>query len=113
MNNLFGDGTSDWKFSTIKNRAMTLSDPDAISATLLCNAAHTYYQIHNFVTNLDKVMTHEYQVYDKDDDPNINRLLGVKNEEDMIRWVDDCRSSIKSKRINRNEDIISVEGFFV
>ncbi len=113
LDNLFGNGTGDWKFSTIKNRAMSLSDPDAISATLLCNAAHTYYQIHNFVTNLDKVMTHEYQVYDKDDDPNINRLLSVKNEEDMIKWFNDCRSNIRSKRINRNEDIISVEGFFV
>lgn len=116
MNYLFGDGTGDWKYSTIKNRAMLLSDPNAISATLLCNAAHTYYQIHNFITNLDRVYQDEYLVFKKD--PNvkesaINGLLGVIDENQMNAWVAQHKNRLVSKKIKRDEDNVSLEEFFV
>lgn len=116
MDYLFGDGTGDWKYSTIKNRALALTDPNAISATLLCNAAHTYYQIHNFVTNLDKVMAHEHKVFKTN--PNgkekaMNELLGVTDENQINDWVARNKSKLVSKRINRDEDIVKVEEFFV
>jgi hypothetical protein len=87
-----------------------------MSAALLCNAAHTYYQIHNFVTNLDKVMTHEYKVFKTN--PNVkekamNGLLGVTDEDQMNAWVMQHSSNLVSKRINRDEDIVSIEGFLV
>lgn len=116
MNNLFGDGTGDWKYSTIKNRALQMDDPNAISATLLCNAAHTYYQIHNFVTNLDKVMSHELNVFETNPDGKeigMNELLGVTDEDQMDEWVSRHKTKLVSKRINRDEDIVSVEEFFV
>ena len=116
MNNLFGDGTGDWKYSTIKNRALQMDDPSAISATLLCNAAHTYYQIHNFVTNLDKVMSHELNVFETNPDGKeigMNELLGVTDEKQMDEWVSRHKTKLVSKRINRDEDIVSVEEFFV
>ena len=116
MDYLFGDGTGDWKYSTIKNRAMLLSDPNAISATLLCNAAHTYYQIHNFITNLDRVYQDEYLVFKKD--PNvkesaINGLLGVTDENQMNAWVAQHKNRLVSKKIKRDEDNVSLEEFFV
>lgn len=116
MNNLFGDGTGDWKYSTIKNRALLLNDPKAISATLLCNAAHTYYQIHNFVTNLDKVMSDEYKVFKTNPsvkEKAMNGLLGVTNEKQMDAWVAQHNSKLVSKRIIRDEDNVSLEEFFV
>jgi len=121
MKYIFGDGTGDWKYSTIKNRLFELNakeeiDVGIMSAALLCNAAHTYYQIHNFVTNLDKVMTHEYKMFKKN--PNVkekamNGLLGVTNEDQMNAWVLQHNSNLVSKRINRDEDIVSIEGFLV
>lgn len=113
IENLFGDGLGDWKFSTIKNRAMLLQDENEIAATLLCNAAHTYFQIHNFVTNLDKLMKDEFLVYENNTDQSANALLGVKDEKDMMGWWTNCKAKTKSKRIQRREDNVPLEEFFV
>jgi len=114
MQLLFGDGTGDWKYSTIKHRMMLLSSADEISAGLLCNAAYTYFQIHNFVTNLDKVMGHELNKVRSNDlrEIGMNKLLGVTTEDQMDAWLYNNRTFIKSKRINRDENMISIEDFF-
>jgi len=114
MQLLFGDGTGDWKYSTIKHRMMLLSTANEISAGLLCNAAYTYFQIHNFVTNLDKVMGHELNKVRSNDlrEIGMNKLLGVTTEDQMDAWLYNNRTFIKSKRINRDENMISIEDFF-
>lgn len=116
MTNIFGDGSGDWKFSTIKNRVIENDDPFVIASTLLCNAAHTYFQIHNFVSNLDKVMTDEYNVFN--DDPSVkekamNELLGITDDNQMLTWINNHSNKIVSKRIKRDEDNVSLEEFFV
>lgn len=111
MDYLFGDGTGDWKYSTIKNRAMLLSDPDAIAATLLCNAAHTYFQIHNFVTNLDKVYQDQLGKCSTKD-RSVNALLAVKDEKDMDSWLATHSVYMRSKRITRDENLVDMEEFF-
>jgi hypothetical protein len=116
MDYVFGDGTGDWKYSTIKNRTLLLNDPNAIAATLLCNAAHTYYQIHNFVTNLDRVYQDEYKVFKSDPtvkETAMNGLLGVTDEKQMNAWVAQHNNKLVSKRIKRDEDNVSLEEFFV
>ena len=115
MTNIFGDGMGDWKFSTIKNRVLETNDEDAICSTLLCNAAHTYFQIHNFVTNLDKVMTDEYQKYSKhpkDKELALNALLNVRTNDDMARWMRERKTHVASKRIIRNNELTTLEDFF-
>lgn len=114
MELLFGDGTGDWKFSTIKNRLLENSNENEIAAGMLCNAAHTYFQIHNFVTNLDKVSNHKLGDVKTSDLNEIamNKLLGVRNEDQMNDWLFNNRTRIKSKRINRGENMVSIEDFF-
>ncbi len=115
MELVFGDGTGDWKFSTVKNRLLTNPNANEIAAGMLCNAAHTYFQIHNFVTNLDKVSGHQLGAVKNSDLSEIatNRLLGVTNEDQMDEWLNNNRTLIRSKRISRDENMISIEDFFV
>ena len=115
MDNIFGDGSGDWKFSTIKNRIIESTDHDDIVSTLLCNAAHTYYQIHNFTTNLDKVMMDEHGIFHKT--PNkrdlaLNELLNVRTEDQMKHWINVRKSQVVSKRIVRNNELSTLESFF-
>lgn len=113
IDNIFGDGTIDWKYSTIKNRVIETSDPDIIIPSLLSNAAHTYFQIHNFITNLDKVMLDTYN------DGNskkgwskimrINQLLKVSNDEQMKGWMSRNSTGVKSKSISRDVNTTNLE----
>jgi len=115
INNLFPDTNTDWKFSTIKNRILQNTDHDAIVSTLLCNAAHTYYQIHNFVTNLDVVMTNEYGKFKEhpdDKDVALNHLLNVQTAQDMEYWMHSRKGQVTSKRIVRSTELSTLEGFF-
>lgn len=111
---VFGDGSGDWKFSTIKNRLVTNPNNNEISAGLLCNFAHTLYQIHNFIMNLDKVMGHELGSVKNNDirEMGLNRLLGIKTDAELDTWLYQNRTFIKSKRINRDENMINIEDFF-
>lgn len=116
IDNIFGDGKSDWKYSTIKNRVVETSDPDVIIPSLLCNAAHTYFQIHNFITNLDQVMLDEFGIQRTKGDwkklMRINQLLAVKNDDDMSSWFAQNSGGIKTKGIKRDTERSTVEGFF-
>jgi len=117
IDNIFGTDGGDWKYSTIKNRVLQSEDTNKIVSTLLCNAAHTYFQIHNFITNLDKVMTDEPHVPSASSKSwnkimHINQLLTVRSESDMMSWLDFNRTKVKSKRINRDSDMSTIEGFF-
>ena len=117
IDNIFGDGMGDWKYSTIKNRVVETGDPEVIIPSLLCNAAHTYFQIHNFITNLDKVMLDEFNVAPSKGDWNkmkrINQLLSVTDEEKMDDWMRMNKGGVKTKSIKRDTERNSLEGFFV
>jgi hypothetical protein len=111
------DPQADWKYSTIKNRVIESGDPDVIIPSLLCNAAHTYYQIHNFITNLDKVMLDEFGILN-DSNMNeytkmrpINSLLSIDTDEKMKDWLSFNSSSIKTKSIKRDTELATLEGF--
>ena len=105
ISNIFDDA-EDWKYSTIKNRVVETGDPDVIIPSLLCNAAHTYFQIHNFITNLDKVMLDTY--LDGQSKSNwgkimrINALLNVEDQIGMDDWLSKHASSVKTKSIVRD-----------
>lgn len=115
--NVFGDDLgTDWKYSSIKNKALEQTDLKLIIPNILINAAHTFFQIHNFMINLDKILDHEHQVVSLKRKPTlsdvaINNLLTVKDESDMIEWVKHNRSSVKSKRISRKENKVTLEAF--
>lgn len=117
IDNIFGDGMGDWKYSTIKNRVVETGDPEVIIPSLLSNAAHTYFQIHNFITNLDKVMLDELNVAPATGDWNkmkrINQLLGVTDEEKMDAWMSVNKGGVKTKSIKRDTERSTLEGFFV
>jgi hypothetical protein len=118
---IFADGSGDWKYSTIKNRLMQNQNPNEIVAGLLCNAAHTYFQIHNFVTNLDRVSSHKYKEIEeiaknkKQGKTHIamNNLLNINSEEQIEDWCSQFSATINSKRISRDSDTINMEDFFV
>lgn len=105
ISNIFDDA-EDWKYSTIKNRVIETSDPDIIIPSLLCNAAHTYFQIHNFITNLDKVMLDEYNDGKSKGSwakvMRINALLDVKDQTGMDDWMEKLGSGVKTKSIVRD-----------
>lgn len=116
INNVFADGMGDWKYSTIKNRIMTSDNEDAIVSTLLCNAAYTYFQIHNFVTNIDRLFSDVHGEKDENDKKwnlHINNLLCVENDEDMNNWIRDISTSVKSKRIDRDTKMGTLDGLFL
>lgn len=115
MTNIFGDGMGDWKFSTIKNRILQTDDPFSIASTLLCNAAHTYFQIHNFVTNLDRVMTDELGVTESNDMKvkALNSLLAIKDDKQLDKWDAQNKIYLTSKKIKADRDNVSLEEFFV
>jgi len=108
INNIFVDEAGDWKYSTIKNRVIETGDPDIIIPSLLCNAAHTYFQIHNFITNLDKVMLDKHQTIDELNmniyakKRPINDLLGVRDQAGMDKWMTDHGKNVKTKNIIRD-----------
>ena len=117
ISNIFDDA-DDWKYSTIKNRVIETGDPEVIIPSLLCNAAHTYFQIHNFITNLDMVMLDEHGTINE---PNantyakkrpINNLLAVTNDEQMFEWMKFNETSIKTKSIKRDTERSTLEGFY-
>ena len=108
INNIFVDEAGDWKYSTIKNRVIETGDPDIIIPSLLCNAAHTYFQIHNFITNLDKVMLDVHETIPEENmniyvkKRPINDLLGVKDQAGMDKWMGMHGKSVKTKSIVRD-----------
>jgi hypothetical protein len=116
ITNIFGDGLSDWKYSTIKNRVIETGDPEVIIPALLCNAAHTYFQIHNFITNLDQVMLDEFGSQRAKGNwkkvMRINQLLAVNTDDQMSKWMEDNSTGIKTKSIKRDTERNSLEGFF-
>jgi hypothetical protein len=113
IDQIFGSGEGDWKFSTIKQRALDTKDHKILITNVLSKAAHTYYQILNFSLNLDKVMTHEFGVYEKNSDRAINALLNVVDDNSMNFWLSQNGKNINSKRISDKENIISIEGFLL
>lgn len=99
---ILGDGSRDWKYSTVKDLANNLPDEKMIVAYLV-KVMHTYYQVENFVKNLDKVL-------DSNDESDIGRLLQVKSDSDMLTWQTHISKHVKSKRIKRKENVGSLEG---
>lgn len=108
IDSIFGDGSGDWKYSTVKERGIKTNDPNYIIPNLLAKVAHTYYQIHNFTLNLDKLMGDELMI----GKGPINSLLGVKNDAGMDGWIKNNHSMIKSKSISDSMNVINVETFF-
>ena len=117
ITNVFGEELgADWKFSSIKNKALEQTDLKLIIPNILINAAHTFFQIHNFMINLDKILDHEHQIVKLNRKTNIsdvaiNNLLTVTNESDMIDWITHNKNLVKSKRITRKEERATLEAF--
>ena len=103
---ILGDGKRDWKYSTVKDLGLKLSDDKMIIA-FLCKTIHTYYQIDNFITCIDRVLEET-----SSKNPHIDKLLHISTDEEMQSWFNHISGSVKSKRIKRKEDHGSLEGIF-
>jgi hypothetical protein len=103
---ILGDGIRDWKYSTVKESAANLSDEKLIIA-YLSKAMHTYFQIDNFVSCIDKVL-----VESTSGNQHIDKLLNIRDDTTMMSWLNAAKSNIKSKRIVREENHGSLEDLF-
>lgn len=103
---ILGDGKRDWKYSTVKDLGIKLSDEKMIIA-FLAKAIHTYYQIDNFITCIDGVLDEEIAK-----NQHIGALLRITDETIMKSWMNSAKSSVKSKRILREENHASLEDLF-
>ena len=103
---ILGDGVSDWKYSTVKERSMSMSEEKMIVG-MLSKTMHTYFQIDNFVTCIDKVL-----VETSSGNQHIDKLLNIRDDVTMESWLNAARSNIKSKRIVREENHGSLEDLF-
>jgi hypothetical protein len=103
---ILGDGKRDWKYSTVKDLANSFSEEKMMIAYLI-KTIHTYYQIDNFVTCLDRVLEEQSSGIKE-----IDSLLQVSSDQEMASWFKHISRSVKSKRIKRKEDHGSLEGVF-
>ena len=103
---ILGDGKRDWKYSTVKDLALSLPDEKMMVAFLI-KTIHTYYQIDNFVTCIDRVLEEETCGIKE-----IDSLLRVSTDQEMQSWFKHISRSVKSKRIKRKEDHGSLDGVF-
>jgi hypothetical protein len=106
LNIILGDGVRDWKYSTVKDLGMKLPEEKMIIA-FLAKAMHTYFQIDNFVTCIDKVL-----VESTSGNQHIDKLLNISDDTTMVSWLNAAKSNIKSKRILREENHGTLEGLF-
>jgi hypothetical protein len=106
---LFGPGSEKWSYATVKNRAIKSGKNNHIVMAHLIKAIHTYFQIDNFMWNLDQVFL-DKKTYGIE----LMSLLNVKTEEDMIKWIRAQKGSnnISSKRITREEDHATLDRFY-
>ena len=111
INSIFGEGPGDWKFSSVKQRGLATNDKRFIIPNFLAKTTHTYYQIHNFVTNLDKTLDDKLLKYKKNGNNHLNLLLRVKDDKGMQNWIRDIGSHISSKKIKNDNEFISIEEF--
>jgi hypothetical protein len=109
IDSIFGTEQQDWKFSTVKQRGFVTNDRRFIIPNILSKMTHTYFQIHNFTYNLDLIMSHELGVYTKSPERHLNALLGVIDDESMKSWLQNTSSSITSKRITNDKNVINLE----
>lgn len=103
---ILGDGKRDWKYSTVKAEGLKLSDEKMLIA-FLSKTLHTYYQIDNFVTCIDAVVDEEVAK-----NQHIGALLRITDETLMKSWIASAKSSVRSKRILREENHASLEDLF-
>ena len=103
---ILGDGKRDWKYSTVKDEGLKLSEEKMLIA-FLSKVMHTYYQIDNFVTCIDGVLDESVAK-----NQHIGALLRITDEQLMKSWMASAKSSIKSKRILREENHASLEDLF-
>lgn len=106
LNIILGDGKRDWKYSTVKEAGINLPDEKMIIA-FLAKVMHTYFQIDNFIGCIDAVLDEEIIK-----NQHIGALLRITDENLMKSWMNSAKSSVKSKRILREENHASLEDLF-
>lgn len=109
IKNVFGDKLGEnWTFGKIRDRIFESTDEKVLISTMLCNMAHVYFQVYNFMINLDKIMENKLKYIKTHrrvtiSDIAINGLLAVETDEQLLQWIRNNKSHIKSKRITRDE----------
>jgi hypothetical protein len=91
------DNNVEWSYANVKKNAINLSS-GRMMVGYLGNMLHTYFQIGNFITCLDKVFEEE------NDYSEIGRLLMVHTDNDMKHWHQHLSKHVRSKRIHRKEN---------
>lgn len=96
----------DWKFSTIKKRAIENNIKEEFVVSFMIPLIYILYQIHNFKINVDMIWNETYN------GDSIRFLDKIKTEEDMKNWIKDYSSYVASNRIKRGFKTNTLEEFF-
>lgn len=99
------DGKTPWSGANVKKNAEKLNEELKVVA-MLGNMFHTYFQVGNFISCLDDVLT-EKRRHD-----SIGYLRKVKTEEDMNSWFRDLKAHVNSRRIVRKENHATLLSLF-
>lgn len=102
-----GKQRATWNHAAIKERVLQTDSDNHIIVGHLAKAFHTLFQVHNFILNIDKLWNERYSLQP------IPRLLRVKNDADMNKWIDDMRHTVPSKRIAADEKKNSLKELWV
>ncbi len=105
---MFGSDKGAWKYSIIKQRGIDSGDEIKAVISYLSKAFHTFFQIHNFMLEINKLWQDGYN------GTPMQNLLAIQDEYDMIDWFSnkDIVGQLRSRRIKREENIDSVLEMF-
>lgn len=99
---VFGkDETSPLKFTAIRENSRELGG-DGHIAGMLVKAAHTYYQIQNFMKRAEDIWGEE-----NDYTPS-GHLLNIRDEHDILQWYSNFSSHVSSHGIKRRSEIATL-----
>ena len=98
-----------WKNSAITQRVDRDTDANKCIAALLARPSYLYYQMGNFIQNVDNVFKEKRGSFDN---LAISSLMGVTDDETMQKWERNHGKHMKSKRIKRKENITTLGDIF-
>jgi hypothetical protein len=104
----FGEAPS-WSHSEIKERAMASKDENHILIAHLIKPLYTYYQVKNFMTILNDL----WDDYNEGPEEPMTQLLDITDDKQLLEWknANSSNTKLKSKRIKRKDENVSLEGF--
>lgn len=99
---VFGkNGDSALKFTALRQNAAEQGGTKHV-AGMLIKAAHSYYQIQNFMKRAEDIWSEE------NDYTPVGHLLNIRDEADILQWYTNFSSHVSSHGIKRRSEIASL-----